>query len=96
LVPIQLGGSPPDWFYDVDSDDEGANFGLPPLPETEFLDLAPGSPPVGWEQTDEKLPNEVPLAEDLQRMLERLRIQWEQEDRGTGSRWRHVWRPVQE
>jgi hypothetical protein len=36
---------------------------------------------VGWEQTDEEPPSEVPLAEDLQRALEQLRVRREQEDR---------------
>jgi hypothetical protein len=36
---------------------------------------------VGWEQTDEEPPNEVPLAEDLQRALEQLHVTREQEDR---------------
>jgi hypothetical protein len=34
---------------------------------------------VGWEQTHEEPPNEVPLAEDLQRALEQLRAKREQE-----------------
>ena len=49
--------------------------------ESNFLILPPGSPPVGWEQTHEEPPNEVPLAEDLQRALEQPRVRREQEDR---------------
>jgi len=86
LVPVQLSGPPPDRFYDVDSDDESAIFESPfhlrpPMPERNFLISPPGSPPVGWEQTREEPPNEVPLAADLQRALEQLRVQREQEDR---------------
>ena len=86
LVPVQLSGPPPDRFYDVDSDDESAIFESPvhlrpPVPERNFLISPPGSPPVGWEQTHEEPPNEVPLAEDLQRSLEQLCAQREQEDR---------------
>ena len=51
------------------------------MPERNFLISPPGSPPVGWEQTREEPPNEVALAEDLQRALEQLRVQREQEDR---------------
>ena len=51
------------------------------MPERNFLISPPGSPPVGWEQTHEEPPNEVPLAEDLQRALEQLRARREQEDR---------------
>jgi len=62
----------------VDSDDESAIFESPfhlrpPVTERNFLNSPPGSPPVGWEQTHEE-PPEVPLAEDLQRALEQLRV----------------------
>ena len=85
MVPVQLSGPPPDQFYNVDSDDESAIFESPfhlrPLvTERNFLNSPPGSPPVGWEQTHEEPPNEVPLAEDLQRALEQLRVKREQED----------------
>jgi len=85
LVPVQLSGPPPDRFYDVDSDDESAIFESPfhlrpPVPERNLLISPPGSPPVGWEQTHEEPPNEVPLAVDLQRALEQLRAKREQED----------------
>ena len=93
LVPVQLNGPFLDRFYDVDSDDESAIFESPfhlrpPMRERNFLISPPGSPPVGWEQTHEDPPNEVPLAEDLQRTLEQLRARREQEDRdreGAGS-----------
>jgi hypothetical protein len=87
LLPAQLSRpSPPDRFYDVDSDDESAIFESPfhlrpPKPERNFLISPPGSPPVGWEQTREEPPNEVPHAEDLQRALEQLRVQRALQDR---------------
>ena len=52
LVPVQLSGSPPDQFYDVEySDDENAilesPFRLrPPVPDCNFMISHPGSPPV--------------------------------------------------
>ena len=51
------------------------------MPERNFLIPPAGGPPVGWEQTHEEPPNEVPLAEDLQRALEQLRARREPEDR---------------
>ena len=86
LVPVQLSGPPPDRFYDVDSDDESAIFESPfhlrpPVPERNFLISPPGSPPVGWKQTQEEPPNEVALAEDLQCALEQLRVRRDQGDR---------------
>ena len=76
----------PDRFYDDGSDDESAIFKSPfhlrpPMPERNFLISPPGSPPVGWEQTHEEPPNEVHLAEDLQRAFEQLRVRREPEDR---------------
>ena len=83
LVPVQLSGSPPDRFYDVDSDDESAIYESPfrlrpPMLERNLLISPPGSPLVGWEQTHEESPNEEPLAEDLQRVVEQLRARREQ------------------
>ena len=43
----------------------------PPMPERNLLISPPRSPP---EQIDEESPNDVPLAEDLQRALEQLRV----------------------
>ena len=51
------------------------------MPERNFLISPPGRPPVGWEQTHEEPPNEVPLAKDLQRALEQPRVRRKQEDR---------------
>jgi len=50
------------------------------MPERNFLISPPGIPLVGWELTHEEPPNEVPLAEDLHRALEQLRLRREQED----------------
>ena len=80
LVPVRLSAPPPDRFHDVASDDESAIFESPfhlrpPMSERNFLISPPGNPPVGWEQTHEEPPNEVALAEDLQRAKR------EQEDR---------------
>jgi hypothetical protein len=69
LFSVQLSGPPPDRFYDVDLDKnailELTFFLRPPVPEQNFLISLPGSPPVGWEQTQEVPPNDVHLAEDL-------------------------------
>ena len=77
LVAVRLIRPPPDRFYDVDSDVESAIFEpsfRPLVHERNFLVLPPGSPPVSWDQTHEEPPNEVPLAEDLQRALKQLRV----------------------
>lgn len=49
----------------------------PPAIEKNFLISPPGSPPVGWEQTQEDPPNSTPLAEDLIQALRRLQVRGE-------------------
>ena len=74
INPRPVKGVSPDRLYDVDLEDESAIFESPfhlhpPMPERNFLISPPGSPLVGWEQTQEEPPNEEPLAEGLQRAL---------------------------
>ena len=52
LVPVQLSGPPPDWFYNIDSDDESAIFESPPSHiRTQLPDLTPRKPTC-WLGTD--------------------------------------------
>ena len=68
LVHVQLSGSPPDQFCDVEYSDEEKGIVdspvhlRPPVPECNFLISPPGSPPVGWEQTHEEPPGEMCLS----------------------------------
>ena len=52
LVPVQLSGPPPDWVYNIDSDDESAIFESPPSHiRTQLPDLTPRKPTC-WLGTD--------------------------------------------
>ncbi|KAF6764644.1 calcineurin-binding protein [Ephemerocybe angulata] len=55
----------------------------PPPIEKNFLISPPGSPPVGWEQILEDPPNSTPLADDLMHALQKLKVQEEEDERGS-------------
>lgn len=52
----------------------------PPAPEKEFLLSPPGSPPVGWEQQKEDLPNTQALSDDLIKALQKISMEQEAQE----------------
>ncbi|KAI8450748.1 Calcipressin-domain-containing protein [Phakopsora pachyrhizi] len=59
----------PEGFEDEGLGRMGDGLMKPPMSNKKFLISPPGSPPVGWEQVVEDVPNQNTLAEDLSQQL---------------------------